>query len=162
MPEHVIEMPRMPAIWDDSTFTTSKDAVLHALACWAVRQSPYMVPDNLGEALLEFDAAFDIETKWPGSGQMERDFETNCQSLGSLVLAAFGKCPLIEAWNEAKKGSTDVVFLSRCGQPHPDHDFIGLDALARNVAHLVTLTEKWDQAHDDMREEGGDDARAAD
>lgn len=142
MPEHTVVMPRMPHIWDDTPFTTSRSAVRGALACWAVKQSPYDVPDNLGHALLEFESAF----------LSDDYFETSCEDLRGRVYSTFEKCPTIEMWNEAKDGSSGIVFCSRYGQPAPDHDFIDLDALARNVAHLVTLTERYDQIHDALHE----------
>lgn len=146
MADRTVVMPRMPDIWGDTPFTTSRDAVRGALACWAVRQSPYDVPDNLGEALLEFERAF---------GEY---FETNCGALSEAVFVAFGNCPAVESWNVAKDGSTGPVFSSRHDQPAPDHDFIDLHALAHNVAHAVTLAERYDQVHDASRETEADDA----
>lgn len=132
-------MPRMPDIWDDTKFITSRNNVRGTLACWAIRQSPYDVPDNLVEALVEFEKAFADSSEF---------FETSCKELGTMILEAFGKCPMIQSWNKAKDGSTGPVFSSRFDQPSPDHDFIDLDALARNVSHDVTLSEKYSNAND--------------
>lgn len=131
----------MPDIWDDQEFYTSRSTVLGELANWAVQQSPYTVPDNLQKAIHEFAAAF------APTGEI---FTTNCRDLLTLVREAFEECPSILAWNESKKGDHQIVFVSRYDKPQPDHDFIDLDALARNVAHAVTLAEKYSEAHNDM------------
>lgn len=130
----------MPDIWDDQEFHTTPTAVLGELANWAVRQSPYVVPGNLSGALREFAATFVPKSEC---------FPVSCKSLLALVRGAFEECPAILAWNNPKKGDHQIVFVSRHDSPAPDHDFIDLDALARNVAHAVTLGEKYSQAHDD-------------
>ena len=128
----------MPDIWDDQKFTTSRKTVLGALANWAVQQSPYLVPDNLADALREFDSAF----------HSDEFFSTDCDWLKANIRLAFMSCPHIEAWNNSKKGDVQIAFYSRYDKPQPDYDFIDLDALARNVAHSCTLAEKYNQLHD--------------
>lgn len=131
---------RMPDIWDDQIFHTSRTSVFGELANWAVRQSPYLIPDKLPEALREFVVAF---------SETEDHFGTSCKALLSSVRAAFEKCPAILAWNKPKKGNYPTLFVSRHARPAPDDDFIDLDALARNIAHSITLSEKYSKAHDD-------------
>jgi hypothetical protein len=127
----------MPDIWDSRQFTTSRKTVLGALASWAVQQSPYVVPNHLTEALQEFDRAL----------SSDEYFETSCKALHEVVRGTFEGCPSILAWNNPRKGSHTIVFSSRYDTPHPDYDFIDLDALARNVSHAVTLEEKYRLLH---------------
>ncbi len=130
---------KMPEIWDDARFPTSRNAVLGQLAQCAVRQTPYLVPTDLGLAIEEMAYAI--------SG-FEEYFYTSCQSLHELIRRSFDECPAIQAWNVPKKGNHQMVFVSRFETPDPDYDFIDLDALARNVAHGITLQEKYDGLHD--------------
>lgn len=139
--ERVISMQAGPGIWDDTPFYTSGKTVLGELAGWAVRQSPYTIPDRLAKALSEFHHVF-------GMGGKGDVWQTNCKELRQRIERAIEKCPLILAWNDPKEGDHKLVFVDRYGGPDPDHDFIDLDALARNVAHAVTLQEKFSLAHD--------------
>ena len=131
------QIQSMPDIWNDDSFTTSKSTVLGALVSCVVRQSPYLFPLDLVSGLVEFNSAFCLNDY----------FETSCVSLRSRVRGTFQRCPTIFGWNKPKKGSHTVVFCSRYSQPSPDCDFIDLDALARNVAYLVTLESKYNQLH---------------
>lgn len=140
-----VEMQQMPAIRDDEQLITSDNAVLGQLANWAVRQSPYLYPENLPRALDEFYKAFHSSAEY---------FATNCGMLCGLIRRAFDTCPTIIAWNSPKDGSNpEFVAYSRFGNPAPDQDIIDLDALARNMAHSITLAEKYDGAHDVNDEE---------
>jgi hypothetical protein len=136
-------MQKKPDIWDDTPFHTSRNTVLGALACWAVRQSPYLVPAGLAEAVHEFSVAFGID-----DDGCVGVFETDCQRLRKQVFECFSECSSILAWNECKSGTTPaVVGSSRYDRPHPDNDIIDLDALARNIAHSITVEEKYEQEH---------------
>jgi hypothetical protein len=132
---------KMPDIWDETDFMTSRKTVLGELACFAIRQSPYLIPLNLSQALNEF-AHSDVWKSW------DEYFWTNCKKLQESVFQAFRECPHIEAWNIPRKGKHETVFVSRHGVPQPDYDFVDLDALARNVAAGITLQEKYDGLHD--------------
>jgi hypothetical protein len=139
-----IEMQKKPEIWDDLPFLTTCDELLGALAQWAIQQSPYLCPDNLQQALEEFDLASPYDrTSFAGS-----IFETSCKGLIPFVRGLFEACPTILAWNNPKIGRHTVVFVSRDSQPGPDYDFIDLDALARNIAHSVTVANKYDQGQE--------------
>ncbi len=136
----------MPEIWGEGSFWISRSEVLGQLAHWGVRQSPYTMPENLAQALTEFDAVFHVDSP---DGEY---LETTCDDLRQDVRSAFERCPQILAWSEPKKGNHTVAFCSRFDQPDPDYDFIDLNALARNVAHSITLASKYDQAQDKHRE----------
>lgn len=127
-------MQAMPDIWDDLSFQTSREAVFGALACWSVRQSPYLVPVDFAVALVEFDANFIVD----------KYFEASCKMLSKSIRSTFDSCPVILGWNIPKKTGRDRVIRMGKGEA-PHYDFIDLDALARNVAHAVTVEEKYRQ-----------------
>lgn len=148
-----VEMQQMPAIWDDERLITSSNAVLGQLANWAIQQSPYLYPDNLAKALDEFSAVFGT------TGELFPLIHASCKQLREAIREALDACPSIIAWNSPKDGSNpEIVICSRYDKPAPDQDIIDLDALARNMAHSITLAEKYDRAHDLNDEEGGSDA----
>lgn len=126
-------MQAMPDIFDDQTFKTSRETIFGALACWAVRLSPYLVPDGLEEALIEFDALFNVDEY----------FEASCNVLSKNIRSTFDSCPVILGWNIPRK--TVRVPIIGIGDGGWHYDFIDLDALARNVAHAVTVEEKYRQ-----------------
>lgn len=135
----VKKIQQMPDIWDDAEFMTSRNAVLGQFACCAVRQTPYTSPDRLWQAIEEMAYAI---------SDLDDYFHTNCHHLQNLMVQSFEECPTVKAWNVPKKGDHQMVFVSRFETPTPDHDFIDLDALARNIAHGITLQEKYDGLHD--------------
>ncbi len=130
---------KMPDIWDDIEFMTSRNSVLGQLACCAVRQTPYTSPDQLRQAIEEMAYAI---------SDLGEYFYTNCHELQNMMRRYFDECPTIQEWNVPKKGNHQTVFVSRFDTPNPDYDFIDLDALARNIAHGITLQEKYDGLHD--------------
>jgi len=131
------QIQSMPDIWDDEPFWVMRSTVIGAFAQAAVRQSPYICPPLLDVGIRQFDNAFTSEDC----------FETNCQELRSDIRKAFEKCPMVQDWNVPKKGKHTVVFVSRHESPMPDYDFIDLGAMARNIAHSVTLEEKYNDLH---------------
>jgi len=131
---------QMPDIWDDARFLTSRNAVLGQFVCCAVRQTPYPVPPDLVAAIEELTGEI---------SDLEEYFYTCCRDLQYLVRVSFDECPTIQAWNIPKKGKHQTVFVSRFDTPNPDYDFIDLDALARNIAHGITLQEKYNGLHHD-------------
>jgi hypothetical protein len=107
-------------------------------AMWAVRQSPYIVPDNLQQGILEFMAGFDcskpmLEWKYP-------------LEFSQAVLDSITKSPVClgwnESWNESKNGRDGIVFSSRYGTAHPDDDFIDLHALQMNICRTIFETQE--------------------
>ena len=132
------QIQSMPDIWDDKTFTTSKSTVLGALAAAAIRQSPYTIPKNLQLGLAEFNGALTC-------GDF---FVTSCEQLIRRIRLVIERCPTILDWNIPVKGQRTTIFCSCCSKLRPDYDFIDLDALVRNIAHTVTLEEKYNQLHD--------------
>lgn len=107
--------------------------VLGALACWAVRQSPYTVPEQLAEAIEKF------HVDWP-VGTTVDSFKFSCnlfptlQALEAQIDATIALNPIIQGWNNRKNRREGMGFSSRYDQPNPDDDFIDLGALSRNIA----------------------------
>lgn len=132
------QIQSMPDIWnDDKMFLTSKEVVLGTLANWAVQQSPYVLPENLEGGLREFWRHFDPSIEY---------FETNCENLMEKIRETFEQCFIIMEWNIAKK-SRQIV--NKYYVREADYDFIGLNALARNIAHSITLQARYDQLHNE-------------
>jgi predicted oxidoreductase len=122
-------------VWEDkSTRVVMKSVVVGHFAMWAVRQSPYLLPDNLDKGIEEFDKylIYTINTC------NEYLIEATYTELKDNIKRAITKSDIISSWNVAKKGS-GPVFVSRYSKPKSDYDFIDLDALARNIAQSVWL-----------------------
>jgi len=110
----------------------SRNEIVGALAMWAVRQSPYPVPEKLSEALLSFyekmpaDDIVGVLTEWP-----------SLDALYASIWDAIERVPEIVAWNSRRNGRDGMGFVSRYDKPSPDDDFIDLHALCNNVARSV-------------------------
>lgn len=130
-------LQRMPDIWDCQEIHTSRSTVLGQLVNNAIIQSPYLLPDRLLEAIVEFSLHFDTNG--------EEYFTANYEGLVIVIRRIFDLCPSILAWSKPQKDGHE---RQSDGQLLPDNDFIGLDALARNTAHGITLQEKYRELHD--------------
>jgi hypothetical protein len=136
----------MPELWSMDALIVSHKSISGALAHWAVRQSPYTAPDNLGTAVEQF------MEKWPHG-------DYAALSSGELALAikeTIEHCPLILAWNNPKiegvvNPELGVAVTSRFDTIKPDYDFIDLGALARNVTHDLVLWAQVEAAQDETR-----------
>jgi hypothetical protein len=77
------------------------------------------------------------------------------EALKESIVATIARCPLITAWNNPKiKGAVNglgFASLSRYETIKPDYDFIDLGALARNIAHELTLWSQVESAQDAIR-----------
>lgn len=110
---------------------------------WAVRQSPFTVPDKLSEALTGLSerlssivGLFDDA----GMAQMSGVY------LEEILLRHFADVPEILAWNRPKSGhDAPFVMTSRYGGPSPDDHIIDLHALARNVNHTLILARLYEK-----------------
>ena len=145
---HDIQMQTMPQIWDEGAFWTSVKEIKGELASWGIRQSPYGMPEHLTRACQEMADYFTPKADATGF------LETSCKALRKEIRQAIDACPAMQAWNVPKKGDHQIVFSSRYDHPHPDYDFIDLDALARNIAHSITVAHKYEQAQDRWRDAG--------
>lgn len=123
-------------VWQDGIKrVVLKSTVLAHFTMWAVRQSPYLYPEKLAKGIEEMSIALGMDVSYGGGF-----IETTCTGLGRIVRDSIELCVTVQSWNDAKDGSTEpYIFTTRYGEPHPDSDIIGLDALARNIAHSVWL-----------------------
>jgi hypothetical protein len=117
-----------------------KSAVVGHFAMWAVRQSPYLLPENLDKGLKEFDKNLISNV----NACNEYLIETTYTELEDNIKKALTKSDIISSWNIAKKGSGSV-FVSAYSTPKPDYDFIDLDALTGNIAQSVWLELCYDE-----------------
>lgn len=132
-------------VWKDTaTRVVLKSAIIGYFAMWAVRQSPYLLPEALDKGIMEFDETLDFSGEY---------IKTTCKDLENIVGTAISKGGVIQSWNIPLKGEApSYLFVSRYDKLEPDLDFIDLDAIARNIAHSVWL----EVCYDDDFFEGGE------
>lgn len=103
-------------------------------ANWVVQQSPYPCPD-ITEALVAFDA-YVLEVM---GGEEVKKFTYDELNL-IISEDAFEKIPAVMALNVAKVSSGpgwEARYRNDGRRKNPDYDFIGLDALARNIFYDI-------------------------
>ena len=123
-------------IWHNSeNMILSKDDIVGTMAMWAVKQSPYICPDDLKKAVIDLQEYISLNLKFSNMGFTYISIE----NLRRFLCNAFEKINIIEKWNKPKKGYHDFVFLSCYNEVYPDYDFIDLHALARNIAHTCGM-----------------------
>lgn len=126
----------------------SADQVAGALAMWAIRQSPYPCPGNLGFVVERFTAL------WPVADQFGFRSYPSEDALFDEIKRVCEDIPELLAWNEPKsEHGAEMVFVSRYGGPEADDDFIDLYALWGNTARTVWAEE---MAAQGIEAEGGD------
>jgi len=103
-----------------------------ALAKWAIRQSPYHMPEHLMEVVGYLDACLRRGVTWNSDDWAELSL---CQVNKLLHDILMDKgVTYFDAWNVPKKGTHKTKFTSAHDDPQdPDYDFIDLHALLRNV-----------------------------
>lgn len=117
-------------------YMVTRNALMGALACWAVRQSPYAVPVDLQDALTGFNEQLVLPEMIMA---LNYGYYENTWALVQHLLEVFARVPEIEGWNNRRNGNdAPMSFTSRYDMPgDPDNDFVDLDALARNVAVMA-------------------------
>lgn len=111
----------------------STKTLIGCLAHSAVVCSPYAAPDNLTQALTDFERLYNVAyasesdilvaRTWWSSGQLEE-----------AVTRVMGKIPAMLAWNESKIPSDATIqFTDRYSHIDPDRSFIDLGAFVRNA-----------------------------
>lgn len=113
----------------------SANQVAGTLAMWAIRQSPYPMPDNLGVVVERFTELFPADNIGFHTVADEEELYGLIYSLGDQI-------PELLAWNDRKNGREGMGFVSRYDKPSPDDDFIDLSALYSNVARSVAQEER--------------------
>lgn len=116
---------------------------------WAVRQSPYPVPENLETVLRKFQevlkttGGFDVAVHCKGG---MRRFQTR-RELIKFLNEHLKPIPEFAGWNERKNKRDGHGFVSALdGERDPDDDFIDLDALIGNVAMNLTALHDLERA----------------
>ena len=117
--------------------TILKKVLIGHFAMWAVRQSPYLLPENLDKSIQEFDKHLISNIKIGDEDLIEATYT----DLSKNIKDAISKSSTILSWNVAKMGSGSV-FISPYSKVKSDYDFIDLDALARNIAQSVWREQK--------------------
>lgn len=115
-------------------------------ASWAIRQSPYVVPQQLPQAieyfndhLIQMFAPYidSIGSGWiciPHDSEVEIDNRVIYRRLYEIFQSSkFKQCNI---WNEPVNQDRKLRNHRRfvLGEEHPDDDFIDLSALARNIS----------------------------
>lgn len=111
---------------------THKD-VIGQFAMWALRQHPYGRPDGLFDVTDAIEAA---AKAWPDGIDSLKMWEVGSwQEIEDWLRQGLRDHPVLTAWNTPRSGHTQqIVSSSRFWAPKPEHDFIDIDALLRNVA----------------------------
>jgi hypothetical protein len=130
--------------WAAKRYTCRRE-ITGAFAKWAVYQSPYGCPDGLESVVRYLDACLKTAVAWDGvgfAGLSLCDINRVCWDI-------LGDFAPFQAWNKAKEGSEEVVFVSAFDPPpDPDHDFIDLDALLCNVCIDIRTKRRVDDEFD--------------
>lgn len=124
---------------DTSTRVVLKSVVIGHFAMWAVRQSPYRMPENLDKGIKEFNEGL-VFKKNLGDEEL---IETTYYDLEGKISDVISNSGIISSWNIAKRRRGPVI-ASGFSYPKSDYDFIDLDALARNIAQSVWLEVCYD------------------
>jgi hypothetical protein len=129
-----------------------------ALAKWAIRQSPYHMPEHLMEVIGYLDACLRRDVKWNVLGMAELSLCQISKLLHDILMDR--GVTYFDAWNVPKKGPHETKFTSAYDGPQdPDYDFIDLHALLHNVcldirnehrasdAFDVKFEKEWAESH---------------
>ena len=116
--------------FDREVLAFKKD-FMGALAKWLVKQSPYVVPDNLSICIEKFYEGLDSVFDFSNHGMAKIELS----SLTKKVNKMLEEIPEIVALNECKSGKGGHIFTSRFhdGHTNPDEDFIDIMAVAQNI-----------------------------
>jgi len=107
-----------------------KKDLLGSLAKWAIKQSPYLYPQNLITVLDKF--ADHIEPYFTKENSTVGMRKFKVLELEDFIEANLKTIPEYLDWNERINGRDGVGVVTRF-----DDDFIDLGALVRNVAHDI-------------------------
>jgi hypothetical protein len=125
---------------DGREYLITLNDVIGAIACWAVRQSPYVCPNRLAKVLkiVEHSMKHCNNGRWNHVAGMHMGNFT-FQELEQHLQEHLGCIPEVKKWNQRKNNNAapiKVTTLYSTGAD-PDDDFIDLDALYRNIAGQV-------------------------
>jgi len=107
-----------------------KKDFLGALAKWLVKQSPYIVPENLSLCIKGFSTKLSTTFVFDKNGMVE----ISLNSLTEKVYKLLEGVPEIMLLNERKNKREGHGFTDRySSKPDPDDDFIDIMAVAQNI-----------------------------
>ncbi len=142
-----ITITRMPGLWNEPFYVSIND-ILGSFAKWAIKQSPYVAPDNLELAVKSLSVHLSGQQhQWDN----DQFIEMKCSELMMILEGFCEQSDILKGWNTSKLGKSDYVFVDRYSQPDPDYDFIDLGALIRNISHDICLVNHVDKRHDETR-----------
>ena len=133
----------------------SKRDFTGSLAKWLVRQSPYVVPDNLSGCIIFFENRLDELATFDTVGMAE----ISLTGLVPQIEKILEDIPMIMALNEKKKEGFVI------DTNDPDNDFIDIGAVAQNIGCDLAESadaECWLSRNKDKREEGAGDEATGD
>jgi len=108
-----------------------KDSFTGSLAKWLVKQSPYVVPDNLSKCLESFHSKLDFLCVWDSADMAQVHLKGLTHDLNMILESIPEICALNEPKNFTDK---DFFFLDRySAEPNPDDNFIDIMAVAQNM-----------------------------
>lgn len=122
---------------EERRLITTSD-IIGQMARWAVVQHPYNAPPRLENVIAVLKKHAE-DTFNDGSEIFKyRWFADYRTLLGWVCEASKPAEEILQLWNTPASGHTAAyVFTSRYDKPMPEHDFIDIDALLRNVAREV-------------------------
>lgn len=112
---------------DETKYLVDENMLLGHIAMWAVRQSPYVMPDGL-DCVLSTLKESRIPKDWEGGVDSLRMKRFTFKELEVWIRENMFEHPSVEDWNKPKR--LDAA-------PGPDHGFIDLYALCRNITGSV-------------------------
>lgn len=135
---------------NNKTHLVSMNQLLGHTAMWAVRQSPYVCPDNMTQALaaLEDNLSQHFERLLNGFKLLR----ITHRNLHTMLEEAFTDIPEILSWNNPKKEQKSPLDgRDKHGLILPEYDFIDLYALARNIANSTIEESVHDEELDNPK-----------
>lgn len=118
------------------------------LAMWVCRQHPYRSVAGVDEVGALIDAKA-VAENWTGNDELRMRLFADWREVEHWLRAAIGDHPQLTAWNTPKsERKAEFVFVSRYNSIEPEHDFIDISALLRNVALGVWREAERDAAFD--------------
>ena len=123
-------------------------AIMGQMARWVVEQSPHRSARGVDQVNMRLfqKATVDFECYTPDSDPRFRvRYFSSFWEIEAWIKQALDGEPWLERWNTAFRGrhsntgSDEMVRIDNDSIPHPDYDFIDIDALTRNVARHTWL-----------------------
>ena len=165
---HINNMPKTyERFSDDSEWTEKRwifeEEIVGALANWAIRQSPYIIPDDLETVLKYTHHCLLIElSKLPQEDKMSDGYRLMVKislcDINKLLWDILDDFRPFLKWNESKNKTNSIQFSSRYyTEENPDNDFIDLDALLHNVCVSIRdETRAFDKFNKEFEKEWND------